>query len=344
MGQLVTPRAYLIGFTDVYEPGLTRYLVDTDQESFLASYREARAAGLSGGEVLCSFYSKICYKSLVKGKNANVTRVRDVQANLQGTYDAAHGAVFEHCNLNFIVTDCSRIFTHEQVRHRVGVAYSQTSGRYCRLDTIDLVWDPILDPVRDLFVRAVASIETTVYLAECRLGLRKPNPLYPTAPPELYLEHLPVELVTSKHTGAPGASPAADQMKWVPDDTFDFERRKKLTSAIRRIAPNGQSNELGLTLNVRALRHVVQLRTQRHAEREIRLIFGQIYHAVSALFPTVFYGAKTRIVDGLLEVYGMKGNPYDVTAGDPAALEQWTTQALVTELARRESAPPAAAT
>ena len=144
----VTPKTFLIGCPAIIEDGLREYLVYSGNEDFWTSIEEARKIGLSDGEILCSFYAKLCYKSLTLGKNANVTRIRDISDNLESVIDVKHGSVFEHCNINFVVTNCSRIYTHEQVRHRVGVAYSQTSGRYVALDKIDVVFDPILEPVR----------------------------------------------------------------------------------------------------------------------------------------------------------------------------------------------------
>lgn len=302
MGQLVRPKVFLVGATEVREEALREYLDYTGQTDFWPVYQQARDEGLSSGEALCSVYAKMCYKSLVVGKNANVKRVRDVQANLESCHDTGHGSVFEHCQLNFIVTNCSRVFTHEQVRHRVGWSYSQTSGRYCRLDKIDLVWDPILDPVKDLLEGHLADVEKVVWQAECKLGLRRYDEV---------------------------------SQQWIPDDSFDFDKRKKITSAIRRIAPNGQSNEIGMSCNIRALRQVVQVRTARFAEGEIRDVYAQVYHLVSAAFPTIFYGAKTRVVDGLPEVYGMKTQPFEIQAGDPKALEFWTTGSLKDEITKR---------
>lgn len=343
MGQLVRPRVFLTGFTEVHEPGLKEYLEYTKQTEFWETYQQAREEGISGGEILCSFYAKLCYKSLVLGKNANVRKVRDVQKNLEGCHDSGHGSVFEHCGINFVVTDCSRVYTHEQVRHRPGCAYSQTSGRYCRLDSIDLVWDPILDPVKDLFLGCVRQIEDTVYLAECKLGLRKPPLKYPGVPANTVLGpahrmYTEIAKVDGTYNQFEDLNDTRDRLRWIPDDSFDFDKRKKITSAIRRIAPNGQSNEIGMTCNVRALRHVVQLRTARFAETEIRDVWGQIYHLVAARFPTIFYKARTRVVDDFTVVYGMKSSPYDIEAGDPKALEFWTTESLRAELDARQAA------
>lgn len=293
MANLVSPKVYFVGFTTVNPPEIERYLRDTGQEDFLDDWQKATAEGVPGGLTLCSMFAKLCYKSLVVGKNANVQKTRGVRKNLEGCFDTGHGSVFEHCNLSFLVTDCSRVYTHEQVRHRSGFAYSQTSGRYCRLDNIDLVWDSVLDSVKELFLNHVKDTEDLVYAAECRLGLRKPNPLAPNAASDDW-----IRLRDTAH-------------RWVPDDTFDFEKRKKITSAIRRIAPNGQANEIGITCNVRSLRHVVQLRTARFAETEIRNIWNQIYQLVRKDWKVVFHGARERVHDGLPEIYGMRQQPYD---------------------------------
>lgn len=213
--------------------------------------------------------------------------------------------------------------THEQVRHRPGWAYSQTSGRYCRLDAIDVVWDPILEPVRDLAEEHMAATERFIYLAECRLGLRRPNDEHPDAHYDDCL----------RDRGAPAAG--SEALRWVPNDGLDFDRKKKLTSALRRFAPNGQSNELGMTANIRALRHVVQLRTARAAEWEIRSVYGQLYNLVKARFPTIFYGAREEVYDGLLEIRGMKTLPYEITADDPSALAIYSVEQLQAEIASR---------
>ncbi len=332
MGKLVSPKVFLLGYTQVDIKGLEAYLKYTDQEAFMDVFWAAvNEQGISHGEALCSIYAKLCYAAIIKGKNANISRVRDIPDNIMACFDSAHGSVFEHASINFVVTDCSRVYTHEQVRHRAGWAYSQTSGRYCRLDSIDLVWDPILDPVKALFMHGLRYIEDTVYLAECALGLRKPNPFNPNSTAQKYLH-----LRESPWDSASGIDYEAH--KWVPDDSFNFETRKKLTSAIRRIAPNGQANEIGMSCNIRALRQVVQLRTAAGAEYEIRDVYNQIYDITRERFKLVFHGARTKEVGGMRVVYGMKQQPFDILPGDPKALEFYTSDDLHEELRRRQAA------
>lgn len=386
MGKFVRPRAFRVGYTQVDTQGLTAYLEYTKQTDFLDSLIKAEEAGVSPAECLISFYAKLCYKSLTMGNNSNLTRVRDIPDNILGIIDTAHGSVFEHVGVNFVVTDCSRIYTHEQVRHRQGTAYSQTSGRFCRLDQLDLVFDPILEPARELWEKHLVATEDLIYLTECKLGLRKPpgGLLAAEIPPELTVRKLQAgcepeadELDFPAHLlDLGGCSGVADRMtpemrtlydrieklsteddwatigpdhpksldaetkaalRWVPDnDTHDFPKRKAMTSAIRRIAPNGQANEIGMTLNIRALRHTILIRTQRFAEWEIRVVYAEIYELVKEKFPLLFSDAKVRIVEGLPEIYGMKMQPYDIKADDPAALKLFTDGQLIDEFRARK--------
>lgn len=253
----VLPKVYLIGSTSVDLNSLTEYLKDTNQLEFLESWQQAKEEGLSDIECLISFYAKLCYKSLVLGQNKNVTKIRDISNNIQSIINTGHGSVLEHVYLNFVVTNCSRIFTHELVRHRVGTAFSQTSGRYVSIDKLDLIIDPILQPVE-------SEIKDLQIDLEQRLQLLR---------------------------------------KKLIDDTgvTDFATKKKITSAIRRLAPNGQSNEIGFSCNIRAVRHLIELRTSRHAEWEIRLIFNQIADIVYKKWPLLLYGGKIEAVDGMNE-------------------------------------------
>jgi thymidylate synthase (FAD) len=59
-------------------------------------------------------------------------------------------------------------------------------------------------------------------------------------------------------------------------DGIPFHVKKEVTSALRRLAPIGLSTDLVMTMNLRTLRHVVQMRTDPGAEEELRLIFGKI--------------------------------------------------------------------
>ncbi len=265
MGKLVTPSVYFIGYTTINGPELERYLKDSGNEEFLETIKEARKQGLSDGEILTSFYAKLCYASLTLGHNDNITRIRDIPDNLRSTWDSGHGSVWEHCLLNFVARDCSRVYEAEQIRHRVGVAYSILSGRYVRGEVIDLVFDPILENVKGDVLELQDYIEETYNKLVDKIGLR---------------------------------------------DMTNFDEKKRITSALRRILPEGKAKEVGFSINLRALRHIIQLRTSGGAEWEIREIYAQVYGLIKDKYPLLFYGAKEEVVRGLVEVSGMKTQPY----------------------------------
>lgn len=288
MGKLVTPNVYWVGYTEMNDSEVIRYLKDSGNDDFWQSVVEARGGGITNAEILCSMFAKLCYKSLTLGKNANITRVRDIADNIKGCFDVGHGSIFEHVGFNFIVADCSRVFTHELVRHRIGTAFSQNSGRYIRLDEIDLVIDPILEPVLDDIKDIQQYLEQKYALMVQKTGL--------------------------------------DAMK-------DFGKKKKMTSALRRIAPNGQANEIGFSVNLRSLRHTVMMRTGRHSEWEIRLVFQEIYKLLKEKYPLIFHGAVETVVDGIIEVSGLRTQPYEKTAD--MLLSELTDDQLKAELDRR---------
>lgn len=293
MGKFVEPSVYWVGYQVMNESEVERYLRDSGNEEFLKSIEQARREGLTDAEIICSMFAKLCYKSLTVGHNQNISKVRDIEDNLRNCFDVGHGSVFEHVNFNFIVANCSRIFTHEQVRHRPGAAYSQNSGRFIRLDEIDMVFDPILEPVRGLCEEKQRYDEEWYHRAVDAIGLK---------------------------------------------DMKNFGQKKKVTSALRRFAPNGQANEIAISLNLRSIRHVVMIRTSRHAEWEIRKIYEQVYFLLKDKHKTMFHGAKEEVVEGIVEVTGMKLQPYEKNSEE--LLNELTDEQLKEELERRHLIQP----
>lgn len=92
------------------------------------------------------------------------------------------------------------------------------------------------------------------------------------------------------------------------DEESAFDRKKKLTSAFRRMAPIGLATSVGWTCNFRTLRHVLEVRTDPHAEEEIRLVFGKVFDIVRKRYPNVFGDYEAEYVDGLPWVKTPHGN------------------------------------
>lgn len=72
------------------------------------------------------------------------------------------------------------------------------------------------------------------------------------------------------------------------DDEKDFGRKKRITSAMRRLLPEGVATTIGWTANGRTLYNVIQRRTSPHAEEEIRVVFNQVAEILRERYPNLF--------------------------------------------------------
>ena len=68
----------------------------------------------------------------------------------------------------------------------------------------------------------------------------------------------------------------------------DFGRKKELTSAFRRLAPLGLATSITFTANIRALRHIIDMRTSLGAEAEIRTVFKMVAEICKREYPNFF--------------------------------------------------------
>ncbi len=133
--RLVEPKVFLIGETRMIEEGLQAYL------DYLG-VSDWQSDATADVEKLIEVMGRLCYRSFEPGLNPNVTKIREHNKDyLRNILKVKHGSVLEHSVINFIFADVSRVFTHELVRHRVGVAISQESLRFVRLDDLGF-WPP----------------------------------------------------------------------------------------------------------------------------------------------------------------------------------------------------------
>ena len=253
--RLVQPKAFIIGETTLRKHGFDAFLEEIGVPEW---HTDAK----SGTEVIVEAAGKLCYMSFSTDLNKNLTKVgtrNNVDYIQEGLIATKHGSVLEHGVVNIMLTNVSRILTHEVVRHRAGAAYSQVSGRYVRLDDLPY-WMPSCisenEELSALFEEAVLHQEKII-----------------------------------------------KKMAEVTDiDNQDFATKKKLTSAFRRIVGNGIANHIECTFNHRALRHVIEMRTSRHAEEEIRIVFNSVFEQVVNRYPAIYQDAVSEVVDGIPEI------------------------------------------
>jgi thymidylate synthase (FAD) len=180
-----TPAVFLIARPSIDIEGMRGYLRDVGGESWLqmrlaaadapsdgGGSRPTQHAELNAGELLVEFGGRACYRSWEPGLNANVSKVRtDQREYFANILRSAHGSVLEHANYSFALRDCSRVLTHELVRHRAGSAFSQESLRYVRLTDIGFRVPPALEPLRERVLSIVEQLEEFQRTAAGELGI-----------------------------------------------------------------------------------------------------------------------------------------------------------------------------
>jgi len=84
-------------------------------------------------------------------------------------------------------------------------------------------------------------------------------------------------------------------------ESLPFDQKKKLTSTFRRFAPIGLATSIAFTGNVRAWRHIIEMRTSRHAEQEMRLVIDELAQYLHDEVPLLFGDFVREEIDGIGE-------------------------------------------
>ena len=196
---------------------------------------------------------RTCYMSFAKprpGGNA---------AYIQHILEVGHGSVLEHAVFSLLITGVSRSLTHELIRHRAGMSYSQLSQRFVDEGDCDFVAPPAI--VNDQYAM-------NLFRDDCKMKLR----IY-----RRFVEYLEQESTETDKTA----------------------RRKKVREAARSVLPNCTATKIVVTGNARAWRHFIELRGSEHADAEIRrlavAVLGVLCNAAPNLFGdyTIENGAVT---------------------------------------------------
>jgi thymidylate synthase (FAD) len=246
---LSEPTVYLVGRQVVDDAVLDRFLADhgvswqTDTEV--------------AGEELVEISGRLCYMSFARprpgGNRAYVHHILEV----------GHGSVLEHAVWNLVFTGVSRTLTHELIRHRAGMGYSQLSQRYVDESVAEYVEPDCIadDPqLHALWVEAVGQAHRAY-----------------------------VQLVEGLN----------DRFKDESDKTL---RRKLARQAARSVLPNATETKIFVTANARALRHFIEMRGNRHAEVEIRKLAVQVLRLMQREAPNLFGDYELQpLPDGTFE-------------------------------------------
>lgn len=210
--------------------------------------------------LLVALAAKQCYMAFEPGLNPNVNKVRkDMIEYLDNVMKQKHGSVLEHAVFSFGINGCSRVFTGEMNRHRAGVGISERSMRYIRYTDIKF-WMP-----------------------ECFRENPDDHPEI-AEKKRLSRERLISEFGSQEKMMAFFAEVWKEELS--PESTF--HAKKVLTSAFRRGIGMGIATGGIWSLNMRALRHVIALRTDAGAEEEIVHVYKKVGKIMIAQVPELF--------------------------------------------------------
>lgn len=274
------PKVYLVARSQLNSVGIESFLRDQGLSWPTESFSEQ--SGPSAAEQLTELAGRTCYMSFGQkaGSKTNRAYLDNILGRLPdgGFRDGpAHGSVLEHASFSFLVVGAGRGFSHEQVRHRAGWAYSQLSTRYCdfeRDEAREGTWDPgfTVPPLGQLDPLTQRAIEESHQMAldayKSILGMIEHD--------LRQNEKFMLELSTY---------PEKEQQRIL---------RKAARGAARDVLPNGTESIMVMTANARSIWNTIYLRASEHAEAEIRSVYVQVAKIMEIEMPSVFRGLRYK--------------------------------------------------
>ena len=206
------------------------------------------------GEALAEFAGRLCYLSFgedagLEGGHKTIPGRTTNASYLTNILKTKHGSVLEHAVWSFLFEGVSRSLTHELIRHRAGMGYSQLSQRYVDESNIAFVLPPEIEE---------GSQEFDVWKKSCEDSL------------DAYRALL------------------ADLTERVGDDGPATMRKKRARQAARSVLPNSAETKIVATGNARALRHFCEMRGAPGADLEIRRLAGAVLRLLQQEAPNMF--------------------------------------------------------
>lgn len=248
---IYNPRVRLVQQPSIVMETINDFLKEHDAE--MPTLAEGRLAT----EILTEFGGRMCYMSFKNPRpGGNQTYIDHIK-------EAGHGSVMEHSNYSFLVEDVSLNLTHELVRHRAGMAYSQLSGRYVDRGSSDTGFvmpdmlqhiqasdygnkDKILIPFKVQCANQIAAY------GEMRNGMME------------FLDW------------AVDHYPKFAQYRDVPKT----DRLKAVRGAARSVLGGALETKILVTANIRAIRHILEMRGAEAADAEICKMAVMMWHLV----------------------------------------------------------------
>lgn len=222
-------------------------------------------APIEHAEQIVKFAGQLCYLSHGPKRSMNAHAER----YLDHLKESGHGSVFEHASFTFLFYGIDRSVTHELVRHRAGMSYSQVSQRYVDGSKLRFVMRPEYQVERippELAEDLTWKIKQEADAFERRIDAAKSR--YVTNAYNLLASR---EL---KHPMLQGGT--------------STDARKHINQAARECLPNCTEAPIVVSGNARAWRGFVDQRATPHADVPIRELAIKTLRCLQYVAPLLF--------------------------------------------------------
>ena len=246
---LKAPGVVMLARPQTNVAGLEGFLEGFDPALRFPEYLEDPTV-LPDSSQLCKTAGQLCYASFGPRRTTN----ENAAAYFERLTSAGHGSVLEHSNFSFLLYGISRSVTHELVRHR-HLGFSQISQRYVSGSVLRFVERPEYQGNGELHRLFEERADRAAAEYEAMAG----------------------QLLQRQEGG--NAMLTAD---------YRTDARKKVQQTARSLLPNETEAPMVCTGNVRALRHVVEMRADEHAESEIRTLAVRLFLCLAVADPILF--------------------------------------------------------
>jgi len=241
--------------------GLRTFLDGFDENLEFPQYLDDPVS-LDPSAQLVKVAGQTCYMSFGPKR----TRNEDAQKYIGRLIESGHGSVLEHPNFTFLFYGVDRMFTHELVRHRAGMGYSQESQRYVGGNVLRFVERPEfqVDPeLHASFERRIDRVAQEYEKVTMKL---------------LHLQKEGLNIVSAE---------------------YETDKRKKVRQASRAVLTNEAEAIIVATGNLRAWRHIINMRASEHAEIQIRMPIYKAFLCLRQVAPISFADFDTvELPDG----------------------------------------------
>jgi len=247
---LKAPGVVMLARPQTNVAGLAGFLEGFDSELRFPEYLDDPTR-LPDSSQLCKTAGQTCYMSFGPRRTKN----ENAAAYIERLTSAGHGSVLEHASFSFLLYGISRSVSHELVRHRAGVGFSQISQRYVSGAVLRFVERPEYQEDEELH----RLFEERANRAASEYG-------------EM------ADLLLDRQGGG-NSMLSAD---------YKTDARKKVQQTARSLLPNETEAPMVFTGNVRALRHIIEMRADAHAESEIRNLALRLFLCAVTADPILF--------------------------------------------------------